>query len=222
MPGVFVTGAGTNVGKTFVCAALIRALAARGRAVDALKPVVSGFDAGDWDASDPGRLLGALGRPADTEALDRLSPWRFAAPLSPDMAAAREGVRLDYAAVVDLCRARLAAAGEALLVIEGVGGVMSPISGDRTNLDLMAAIGAPVLLVCGAYLGTISHTLTAIAAVRSRGLNLRAVVVSEAEEGGPPLDETAASIARFAAQETVIIAEHDSNGWTADLLSRLD
>ena len=91
MAAVFVTGTGTDVGKTFVTAALIRHLRATGRSVDALKPVVSGFDATQIEASDPGVLLAALGRAATPDELDRISPWRFAAPLSPDLAAQAEG-----------------------------------------------------------------------------------------------------------------------------------
>jgi dethiobiotin synthetase len=218
MPGLFITGAGTNVGKTYVAAGLIRALRAAGARVDALKPVVSGFDPDDWEDSDPGVLLGALGRPADAAALEALSPWRYAAPLSPDMAAAREGRVIDPAAVAALCRDRLAAVGAGLLVIEGVGGVMSPISATTTNLDLMAAIGAPVLLTAGGYLGTISHALTAVAALRGRGLDLRAVVVSETEAGGPPFDDTVAAIARLAPGETVIAARRDAGDWEAEAL----
>jgi dethiobiotin synthetase len=219
--GLFITGAGTDVGKTFVAAALIRALREAGRPVEALKPLASGFDPDDWDASDPGRLAEALGRPADAATLEALSPWRFRAPLSPDMAAEQDGRSIDYPAIVALCRRRLTEAGEALLVIEGVGGVMSPIDPLTTNLDLMAAVGAPVLLVAGGYLGTISHTLTAIAAVRARGLDLRAVVISDTAPDGPPFDRTVAAIARLAPQEAVIAAPRDASAWTAAVLERL-
>jgi dethiobiotin synthetase len=88
---VFVSGTGTDIGKTFVTAALIHELRRRGRAVDALKPVVSGFDPAQLAASDPGVFLAALGRAPTAAALDRIAPWRYSAPLSPDMAARREG-----------------------------------------------------------------------------------------------------------------------------------
>ena len=87
MTTVFVTGTGTDVGKTFVTAALIRILRASGQEVDAIKPVVSGFDPERLSASDPGALLAALGRPVTMAEIDRVAPWRFAAPLSPDLAA---------------------------------------------------------------------------------------------------------------------------------------
>ena len=88
MGAIFIAGTGTDVGKTYVTAALIRALRRAGRDVDALKPVVSGFDATEWAESDPGRLLAALGEPPTPASLERISPWRFTAPLAPPMAAA--------------------------------------------------------------------------------------------------------------------------------------
>src|SRR5262249_60793205 len=106
MPGVFATAAGPGVGKTFVAAGLIRHFRKAGRAVDAIKPVISGFDGGE--DSDPARLLAALGRCATAEEIARLSPWRFRAPLSPDMAA-RQGPRgIPDAEVIEVCPAALA------------------------------------------------------------------------------------------------------------------
>ena len=197
MAAVFIAGAGTDVGKTFVARGLVRTLRERG-AVEALKPVVSGFDPADWAGSDPGLLLEALGRPLTLDALEAIAPWRYAAPLAPDLAARLEGQVVDFDAVVALCRARIAAAVEAMLVLEGVGGVMSPLSADRTGLDLMAALGVPAVLVGGGYLGAISHTLTALAVLQGRGIEVTAIVVSGGEASAPPLDETVASLARLA------------------------
>jgi dethiobiotin synthetase len=206
MAALFIAGAGTDVGKTFVAAQLLRALIARGVAVEALKPLVSGFDPADWAGSDPGHLLAALGRPLDAGTLEAISPWRYAAPLSPDMAARLEGRSVDCAAVVDFCRARIAARPNVLVLVEGAGGVMSPVDEATTGLDLMAGIGASVVLIGGSYLGAISHTLTAIEALRSRGLALKAVVVSESLAAGTPFAETAASIGRLSGFSPVIAA----------------
>jgi dethiobiotin synthetase len=216
---LFVAGAGTDVGKTFVAAQLIRTLIERGVAVEALKPVVSGFDATDWADSDPGRLLAALGRPLDDGHLQAISPWRFAAPLSPEMAARREGRTLDFAEVLAFCRGRTAAAPDRLTVVEGAGGVASPVDEHTTGLDLMAGLGAPVVLVGGSYLGAISHTLTAIEAVRARGLVLKAVVVSESEAAGTPFGETLAAIARLSKASPVLGARRDGADltWRAGL-----
>jgi len=87
---IFITATGTDVGKTFVVASLIRLLRQMGRTVDAIKPIVSGYDATLAAASDPGVLIGALGLPFSPEAIDRVSPWRFRAAVAPDLAARRE------------------------------------------------------------------------------------------------------------------------------------
>jgi len=89
MSAIFITATGTDIGKTFVAAGLIRHWRAAGRTVEALKPVVTGFDPAAAAASDPGVLLTALGRPVTPAEIDSLAPWRFTAPLSPDMAARR-------------------------------------------------------------------------------------------------------------------------------------
>jgi dethiobiotin synthetase len=191
---IFVTGTGTDVGKTFLSAALVRYWRSARHGVAAFKPVASGFDPATAHASDPGVLLAALGRPISD--IDAISPWRFAAPLSPDMAAAREGRALDFEAIVEFSR-RTAASADRVL-IEGVGGIMVPLDDRHTVLDWMSALRLPVLLVAGSYLGTISHTLTALRVLAQRNLTVVAVAVSESAVPGAPLDETVATIARFA------------------------
>jgi dethiobiotin synthetase len=199
---IFVTGTGTDVGKTFVTAALISHCRAKGRPVEAFKPVVSGFDSAAADASDPGVLLAALGRAVTVEDIDRIAPWRFRAPLSPDLAAAREGRALDFKAVVEF--SRRAAAGRGLVLIEGIGGIMVPLDQTHTVLDWMSALRIPVLLVAGSYLGTISHTLTALHVLAQRNLDIAGVVVSESAAPGASLEDTVATIARFAAPIEVV------------------
>jgi dethiobiotin synthetase len=203
MTAVFVSATGTDVGKTFVASGLIRHLLKEGRAVDAIKPVVSGFDPAALAESDSGALLAALGRPLTTEEAERISPWRFAAPLSPDMAARREGRAIDFDAVTAFCRTAMAKR-RGLLLIEGIGGIMVPLDPSRTVLDLMTQLRVPVLLVAGTYVGTISHTLTALQVLVRRNLDIAAVVVSESEGSAAALDDTVATIARFSGAIDVI------------------
>jgi dethiobiotin synthetase len=211
MSAVFVTATGTDIGKTFVTAGLVRALRRQGRTVEALKPVLSGFDRATIAQSDSAVLLGALGLQPDMAEIARISPWRYAAPLSPDMAAAREGRAVPFEDVVRFCCDRIAAASGDIL-IEGVGGVMVPLDESRTVLDWMAALGLPTLLVAGSYLGTISHTLTALAALRARGLPVIAVVVSETPDSSVPLDDTAATIRRFSGGADVVTLPREDAG----------
>ena len=195
MSAFFVTATGTDIGKTFVTAGLVRYLRARKQRVDALKPVVSGFSEDNMRDSDPGKLLDALGLPVNKQEVAKIAPWRFAAPLSPDMAAAREGKQVDFDAVVKFCRDAIAA-NKGTLFIEGVGGVMVPLDDKHTVLDLMAALKLPVILVSGTYLGTLSHTLTAIEALARRNLTIAAIALNQSTDG-VALDETIATLRRF-------------------------
>jgi dethiobiotin synthetase len=197
MTTVFVTATGTDIGKTFVVSGLIRHFRSAGRTADAIKPVVSGFDASAWQDSDPAALLAALDRPQTLEEVERISPWRFAAPISPHMAARREGRAIDYQEVVEFCR-RAMAGRRGVLLIEGIGGIMVPLDDRHTVLDWMTLLRIPLILVAGTYVGTMSHTLTALEVLTRRNLNVAAVVVSESQGSAAPLADTVATVARFA------------------------
>lgn len=203
MSAYFVTSTGTDIGKTFVTAGIIRYLREAGQAVTALKPVVSGYDSSVVETSDPAVLLKALGKPVSAEEIAAMAPWRFRAPLSPDLAAAREGRPIDFDALVAFSR-NCVNRSNGIVFIEGVGGIMVPIFGKRTVVDWMAALGIPLLLVVGGYLGTISHTLTALDVLAQRKLKVAVIVVSESERNPVELDETVDSLARFAETTPVI------------------
>ncbi len=203
MSAYFVTATGTDIGKTFVTSGLIRSVREAGGRVAALKPVVSGFDMATAAASDPGVLLDALGEPVTPETLNRISPWRFAAPLSPDMAAARENKRIDFDALVAFCR-RAIAMETGTLFIEGVGGVMVPLDERHTVLDWARALGLPLIVVTGTYLGTISHTLTAMDVIARAGLTVAALVVNESAESPVPTVETVATLTRFLPRTKIV------------------
>lgn len=211
MSALFVTGAGTGVGKTFVTAGLIRHLRSRGRAVDALKPIVSGFDPSAPSGSDPAILLEALGRDVTPLTLAAISPWRFYAPLSPDMAARAEGRSIDFEAVIGFC-AGAAAATSGVLLIEGVGGVMVPLDERHMLLEVITRLGLPLILVGGSYLGAINHLLSAQDVLRSRGLDLRAIVVSESRNSTVGLDATEATLAGFVTAPLFVLRRADSAG----------
>ena len=196
MTAYFVTSTGTDVGKTFVTAGLIRHLRGAGAVVDALKPVMSGYDSSVVETSDPAVLLRALGRPISAEEIARIAPWRFRAPLSPDLAAAREARTIDFDELIAFSR-RAVEQTTGMLFIEGIGGIMVPLDDERTVLDWMAALGIPLVLVVGGYLGTISHSLTALDVLRQHGLSVAAIVVCESERNPVELADTVASISRF-------------------------
>ncbi|MGE3143797.1 MAG: dethiobiotin synthase [Hyphomonadaceae bacterium] len=225
MSALFVAGAGTDIGKTEIACGLIRALRARGVGVDAFKPLLSGFDPAAPAGSDAARLLDALGRAVTPEEIAAMSPWRFRAPLAPNMAARAEGAVVRFEAVQTACVARVEAAAPGLLLVEGAGGLMSPLSDETTFLDLTGALHAPSLLVAGSYLGAISHALTALEALRARALSVRALIVSESAQSGVTLAETVQALARLAGPVPVLAApRYDRAGFDAamqDVASRV-
>jgi dethiobiotin synthetase len=208
MTTLFVTASGTDIGKTFVTVRLIAELKAADYRVRALKPVVSGLDTANVGNSDTAKLLEAQGLAIDAASLDAVSPWRFAAPLSADMAAAREHRSVPFDALVDFCRAPSDAD---VTLIEGIGGVMAPLDATHTVLDWIAALAAPALLVVGSYLGSLSHGLTAAAALKERSVPIVGVVVSESLEQPVGADETAATLARFLSPTPIrVLPRHGS------------
>lgn len=210
MKALFVAGTGTDIGKTHIACALLRSALARGLTADAFKPVVSGFDPDAPAASDPARLAEALGEP---DALKRISPRRYCAPLAPNLAARLEGQTLELNDLITDCRARLARADRDLLLIEGAGGVMSPLTDAATNLDLIIALDLPVLLIAGSYLGTVSHVLTALDVIRSRGLTVSAIVMSQSLDA-PDLAQTADMLRGFETHAPILTAPRAAD-WDA-------
>ncbi|HZW34882.1 MAG TPA: adenosylmethionine--8-amino-7-oxononanoate transaminase [Isosphaeraceae bacterium] len=203
MPSFFITGVGTGVGKTLVTTILCQQLRRLGRTVSALKPIVSGFSDED-PHSDPALILHSLRSLPTPEAMAAIAPWRFAAPLSPHLAARRQGRAIALEDVVAFCRAREREAGD-LLLVEGAGGVMTPIDQTQTFLDLIIALGYPVILVTGTYLGALSHTLTALRALGETDTPIQAIIVSESEES-IGLAETVESLEPFAGDDVPVIA----------------
>ena len=196
MKKLFITATGTEIGKTVVTTTLAWQARKKGKLVRVLKPVISGYDKKTCNQSDTAQILQCLEIEQTHAAIESISPWRFKAPLSPDMAAAREGMRLDFESIVEFCR-EAEAGSDDLLLIEGVGGLMVPLTDSKTVLDWIQALKYPVIMVAGSYLGTISHTLTTVETAQKFGLNVASIVISESEDSPVPIHETVNSIKRF-------------------------
>jgi dethiobiotin synthetase len=217
----FVTATGTDIGKTFLTTALIRHLRSAGETVHAVKPIVTGFDDKSWQDSDPAALLTALGRPVALQEIEEISPWRFVAPLSPDLAARQEGRGISFNEVVEFCRKSLRS-NPGVVLIEGIGGIMVPLDEHRTLLDLMSVLRVPLIVVAGSYVGTLSHTLTSLEVLARRNLNVAGVVVSESPGSAASLDETVTALRRFADSIDVIgIPRLGSDGFDHPALARV-
>jgi len=169
--GVFVTGTGTEVGKTVVAAAIARTLASEGRAVAVFKPAVTGLEEGV--ESDHELLRRASGsRQTDAE----IAPYRYDPPASPHLAAALAGERIDPEVLRQAARA--AGAGAEALVCEGVGGLLVPLAADYLVRDLAVDLGLPLVVAASPGLGTINHTLLTVDSARAAGLEVAAVVLT--------------------------------------------
>ena len=186
-PGLFITGSDTGVGKTYVAAMIARALRAEGHTVGVYKPVASGCRRrqGGLISDDAGMLWKAAGRPGE---LDRVCPQMFRAPLAPHLAAAEEGRRVDARLLRSGVRYWQARCDTVL--VEGAGGLMSPLTDDEYNADLAMDLGYPLVIVVPNRIGAINQALqTLIAAATFRtGLPLAGVVLNQ------PAAETTADL----------------------------
>jgi len=201
--GVFVTGTGTEIGKTVVAAVLARSIADHGASVAVFKPALTGMDefpdydeavaiaavaAGGADTSIENlpdhAILRAAARSSQTD--DEIAPYRFNPPMSPHLAAGLAGVEIDPDRVMRAARA--AADGVDAIVCEGAGGLLVPLSPSWTMRSCAVELGYPLVVVAPPGLGTINHTLLTIESARSVGLKVAAVVLNPWPEDPTPIE----------------------------------
>jgi dethiobiotin synthetase len=175
--GLFITGTGTGVGKTYVAALIARALHAAGKRVGVYKPVASDCEmrGGELVSADAVALWDAAGRPGT---LDEVCPQRFAAPLAPHLAARAEGRRVDSKLLWD--GISYWRESSEIVLVEGAGGLMSPLSDDDYNADLAADFGFPLVIVSANVLGTINATLQTLITANTYcdGLEVAGIVLN--------------------------------------------
>ena len=171
MRGAFVTGTGTEVGKTIVAAVIARTHAATGATVAVFKPAMSGLEqGGESDASLLRRAAGS------TQSEDEIAPYRYGPPVSPHLGAELAGERIDPARLE--AAARRAAGDADYLVVEGVGGLLVPLTLGYLVRDFARHLALPVAIAANPGLGTINHTLLTIEATRAVGLEPKLVVLT--------------------------------------------
>ena len=214
MDGVFVTGTGTEVGKTVVAAVIARALANAGESVAVFKPAVSGLDQlGPGEEADHELLRRAAG---SAQADDEIAPYRYGPPVSPHLGAELAGEPIDPGL---LRRAAEEAAGVGTLVCEGVGGLLVPLAPDYLVRDLAADLGLPLVIAAAPSLGTINHALLTIEAARAAGLEVAVVVLTPWPPGpGAVESSNRRTIAELGSVEVAtlpLIDLADPRGWPA-------
>jgi dethiobiotin synthetase len=181
--GLFVTGTDTGVGKTIVSAALVAAMASEGEQVSAYKPAVTGVgeEPGAWPQDH--ELLAQMAGMTPEE----VAPLRYVPAVSPHLAAAMAGERIDPTQLIEHART-LARKGP--LIVEGVGGLLVPFSEDFTVRDLAAELALPLLIAARPGLGTINHTLLTLQATRAADLDVRAVVLTPWQQKPSTLEQS--------------------------------
>jgi dethiobiotin synthetase len=187
MMGLFFVGTDTGVGKTFITAAVAKSMRRQGQAVRVSKPVATGarWIDGRWLSEDTLQLAEAAGMADEYEAV---TPWTFPDPVAPPVAARRQGIYLTLSGLTEAV-ARCARPGMPLLV-EGVGGLLCPLTEQETVADLAGLLGLPLIVVARRSLGTLNHTLLTLEVARARGLAVAGVVVNETVPLGNLADQT--------------------------------
>lgn len=202
--GCLVTGTDTGAGKSVLAATIVATLRARGEAVQAYKPVVTGLDeepAGVWP---PDHELLAHATGGDQDAA-QVSPRAYGPPVSPHLAAELAGTPIDpaelIAAVPD---------GDGPLIVEGVGGLLVPLTSTFSVRDLAVALGLPVVIAARPSLGTINHTLLTLEAARSAGLRVAAVVLTPWDRPDVVARSNRETIARLGEVEVAVLEPLDA------------
>lgn len=177
-PGLFVTGTGTEVGKTVVAAAIARSWVANGRRVAVFKPAVTGLPPAEGQLADHELLRLAAG---SEQGDDEIAPYRYGPPVSPHLGATLAGEEIEPRRL--LAAAAAARAEAEAIVCEGVGGLLVPLRGGERGRpylvrDLAVDLGLPIVVVASPGLGTINHTLLTVEAARAAGLDVAAVVLT--------------------------------------------
>ena len=210
MRGVFVTGTGTEVGKTVVAAVIAHTHASDGARVAAFKPAVSGLEEGG--EADHALLRRASG---STQSDDEISPYRYDPPVSPHLGAELAGERIDPDRL--LAAARAAAEGAGLLVCEGVGGLLVPLTLGYLVRDLARDLALPLVVAASPGLGTINHTLLTVESARAVGLEVAAVVLTPwPDQPGTLETSNREAISRLGAVDVAVlppIGLADPDGW---------
>lgn len=199
MKNIFITGTGTDIGKTYVTHSLLKYDQIHNQQLTALKPLISGVTQENIYQSDTGLLLSAMGMELTPENIDKISPWRYQTPAAPDIAQRVEKQDFHFVELIKFCENQIKIANKKnrQVLIEGVGGVMSPISKNHTVLDWISALSMPTLIVAGTYLGSITHTLTCLFVLQKNNIPIVGIILNETQNSTISMDETRHSLMQY-------------------------
>jgi len=179
--GIFITGSGTGVGKTFVSALMLREFSARGFKTTYMKPVETGCDAFDVGMSAGSDTLYALGFASHVADIDLHSPYRFAPACSPHLAARENHQEIEIDNIVAAYNSLINDTSADIILVEGAGGVLVPVNDKAYMVDVMKSLGIPALLVVNPGLGTLNHTFLSLRVLEQYGIPVIGIVISNAQ-----------------------------------------
>ena len=163
--GFFVTGTDTNIGKTLVSCSLIHAFAQTGRSVVGIKPIAAGCENGRW--LDVDQLSAVSTKQFDCTVINS---YRLVAAAAPQIAANYEAIDIDITVIQQAFHTVQKAVD--IVIVEGVGGFVVPLTSQTDTSDLAVALNLPIILVVGLRLGCLNHALLTVEAIRARHLPL--------------------------------------------------
>lgn len=193
----FITAIGTDVGKTYFATNLYKNLIKNNKKANIIKPVISGFDLDN--ENDTLTILKTLNLPKNLENINKISPFRLKYGLSPDIAAQRESIKLNFNEIGNFCLKNIenSQKKDEILLIEGAGGIMSPIIENKTFLDLIKMLEIPVILVINNYLGAISHFLTSLQVLQQNNIDLSHIILNFRDNNLYSKEEFMSSLGNF-------------------------
>ena len=174
---IFITSTGTNIGKTYCTVEILKEMLHRKVLFNAYKPILSGFNTFNIKDSDSYKILKTHNKEPKIEDIREISPWLFEKAIAPSIAAKKENKSLKYNDVLEWCLKK--SDNNIINIFEGAGGLLVPIEKIKTLLDLMQDLNSKVVLVVGNYLGSVSHTLSAIQNLQHANLQIINIIINE-------------------------------------------
>jgi len=197
MNSVFITATGTDIGKTYYASQLLKSWREKGCNPFPVKPLMSGFSDAELGASDAGRLLEGAGREVTAENVNMVCMRRYEQAVAPNQAARDLGQTLDYEDILAFVNSRILLADGEPVLVEGAGGVMSPVTDGKLHVDLINDLAMSSILVTANYLGSISHTLSAVQVMLSKSIPIEKIVVTKPTEGHGDQDAFIGELSRW-------------------------
>ena len=174
---IFITSTGTNIGKTYCTVEILKEMLHRKVLFNAYKPILSGFNILNIKDSDSYKILNTYKKEPEIEDIKEISPWLFEKPIAPSIAAKKENKSLKYNDVLEWCLKK--SDNKIINIFEGAGGLLVPIEKTKTILDLMKDLNSKVVLVVGNYLGSVSHTISAIQNLQHANLQIINIIINK-------------------------------------------